>query len=238
MVEKLQIRKSDNLTSLLSFSLGSEFLEYMREWDYEGESDELIDTIDDEEKMLVSKHKANACQLHWRRHKIMDLQDDLDLFHQEYPVDDVEAFITSGLPYFSRKKLRELLNKTVPPAFVGDITELGLVENEDGPLFLWEHPEKGCEYVLGIDPKTGESETGDPAVIEVLKVPKNSPHIVQVAEWRDWVDPVVLAGKCIHLGKYYNEGMLSPEINAGGGGLTCSQRDQGTLLEHLPLAIL
>lgn len=216
----LRAKEGDSNFENIFFSF-LEFPEYTREWDYEGESDELIDTIDDEEKMLVSKHKANARQLHWRRHKIMDLQDDIDLFHQEYPVDDVEAFITSGLPYFSRKKLRELLNKTVPPAFVGDITELGLVENEDGPLFLWEYPEKGCEYVLGIDPKTGESEIGDPAVIEVLKVPKNSPHIVQVAEWRDWVDPVVLAGKCIHLGKYYNEGMLSPEINAGGGGLTC-----------------
>ncbi len=198
-----------------------EFLEYVRAWDYKGECDEFLGSLDDEEKMLMSKHKATIQQLHWRRHKIMDLEDDVDLFHQEYPVDDVEAFITSGLPYFSRKKLRELLTKTVPPAFVGDITEFGLVENENGPLFIWEKPEKDCEYVLGIDPKTGESESGAPAVIEVLQVPKNSPHIVQVAEWRDWVDPVVLAGKAIHLGRYYNEGMLSPEINAGGGGLTC-----------------
>jgi hypothetical protein len=170
---------------------------------------------------LVEKYNAQPKQLHWRRHKILDLQDDIDLFHQEFPVDDIEAFIASGLPYFSRRKIRELLNKTSPPTFVGDITEFGVVENESGPLFIWERPQEGVQYVLGVDPKTGESESGDPAVIEVLKVPTESPHIVQVAEYRDWVDPVVLAGKCVALARYYNEGMLSPEINAGGGGLTC-----------------
>jgi hypothetical protein len=37
-----------------------------------------------------------------------------------------------------------------------------------------------------------------------------------VAEWKGWCDPVVLAGKAINLGTYYNTAMLCPEINNHG----------------------
>ena len=108
-----------------------------------------------------------------------------------------------------------LLDKCVDPIMVGEITNLEFVENDEGPLQIWEKPKKGAEYMLGIDVGGGTDE-GDPSVIEVVKVPVGKPILEQVAEWRDWCDPVVLAGKAIALGNYYNAGTLAPEINNHG----------------------
>jgi hypothetical protein len=218
--EWLADKEGDSNFTPLFFSW-LEFPHYSRPWDSPDEEHELLSTLDEEEEMLLKKYKATTLQLHWRRHKILDLQGDVELFHQEYPVDDVEAFIASGICYFNRDKLRHLLNLCTPPTFVGDITPYGPVSNDDGPLFIWEPPQKGEDYVIGVDPKAGSSDSGDAAVMEVLKVPKDSPIVEQVAEWRGFVDPVVLAGKAIALARYYNDALLSPEINAGGGGLTC-----------------
>jgi hypothetical protein len=66
-----------------------DFNEYRKPEDQEGEFKEILATMDEEEKMLVQKYKVDISQLHWRRHMLQYFQDDLDLFHQEYPVDDV-----------------------------------------------------------------------------------------------------------------------------------------------------
>lgn len=195
-----------------------DFPEYARQWDYDGEEKELMATLDDEETYLLKHHNATPFQLHWRRHKIMDLQGDVELFHQEYPTTPEEAFISSGVCYFNRQKLRSLLSSTSPPIFVGDISPLGLVENSDGSLSIWRHPEKGAQYCIGIDVGGGQIE-GDPSVIEVVKVPRGSPLIEQVAEWRGWVDPVETASKAISIALYYNNALVAPEIN--NHGLTC-----------------
>jgi len=172
----------------------------------------------EEEKMLVSKHHASPEQLYFRRRKLMDFHGDLDKFHSEYPVDDIEAFVASGNPYFSRSRLRNYLTKTVDPVFVGTLDGLGLHENQDGDLLLWEHPEPGFQYCLGVDVAEGLDD-GDLSTIEVLKVPRDgSPFIAQVGEFAAHMDPVNLAALCVWLGRYYNEGMLSIELN--GPGLT------------------
>ena len=179
------------------------------------EAREIEETLDDEEQMLRSKFGATLAQLHWRRHTLMDLHGDVELFHQEYPTTDDEAFISSGRPYFSRDKIRHLQSLTKPPIFVGDVTNFGFIQNDDGPLQLWEEPTSGCYYSVGIDVGSG-TEDGDASVIEVLKAPYNSPKIVQVAEWRGWVDPVILAAKAIFLARYYNEALVCPEVNNHG----------------------
>jgi len=175
----------------------------------------FMSSLDPEEKELHKKYKATPLQLHWRRHKILDLGDDIDLFHQEYPTTPEEAFISSGQCYFNRRKVQTIIDHCVDPIWVGDIDNNSVTENEEGSLQIWEKPEKGCEYMLGID-VGGGTDDGDPSVIEVVKVPKGVPILEQVAEYRLWCDPVVLAGKAISLGQYYNEGMLCPEINNHG----------------------
>ena len=192
-----------------------EFPSYSRPFNDGCKEKTFISQLDGEEKELHHKHKASYQQLHWRRHKLLDLGNDLDLFHQEYPTTAEEAFIASGQSYFNRRKVQKLINRCVDPIKVGEVDGLGFTENDDGPLQIWEVPQRGCEYMIGVD-IGGGMEDGDPSVMEVVKVPKGQPLLEQVAEWRDWVDPVVMAGKAIALGNYYNTATLAPEINNHG----------------------
>lgn len=175
---------------------------------------ELLDTLDPEEKELLAKHKATPEQLHWRRHKLLDVGD-LNLFHQEYPTTPEEAFISSGQCYFNRDKLRHISQFTDEPIKVGDITYHGFIENPEGPLSIWKPPQPGSQYVIGIDVGSG-LETGDYSVMEVVQVPRGSPVIEQVAEWAGHLDPVMLAQRAIALARYYNEALLAPEVNNHG----------------------
>jgi hypothetical protein len=192
-----------------------QFPDYSTSFNNSDERHSFEETMDDEEREVAGKYGATLEQLHWRRNKILDLNGDIDKFHQEYPCDDIEAFISSGLSYFSRRKLREMLDKCIPPNWVGDIGALGFTENDDGPLFLWEKPKVGDEYVVSAD-VGGGVVGGDPSVIQVLRVPSKSPQIAQVAEWRDWIDPISFAGKIINMAKWYNEALVVPETNNHG----------------------
>lgn len=192
-----------------------EYTAYNKKFDDGCKEKELLGTMDAEERELHKKHKATTTQLHWRRHKILDLGNDLDLFHQEYPVTPEEAFISSGSSYFNRRKVQSIIDKCVEPLTVGDIDRGGFTENSDGSLQVWAPPEKGVEYLIGID-VGGGTDDGDPSVMEVVKVPKGAAVLEQVAEWHGWCDPVVLAGKAVSIGNYYNMATLAPEINNHG----------------------
>jgi hypothetical protein len=191
--------------------------------------------LDDEEKMHISKYGATLEQLLWRRDKIANFSSDpdvdaLDKFHQEYPVDDVEAFISAGRPYFNRARLREYMARVSEPIFVGRLSDtLGLIEDEYGELKIWEMPIEGAQYVLGVDVGEGNARSdqgvdmeyldegdGDYSVIEVLKVPSPGRPVEQVAEFVMRIDPVMLGKQLMVLGNFYNEGMLSIEVNNHG----------------------
>ena len=175
----------------------------------------FIGTMDEEEKYIQQKFKATLEQLNWRRGKILDFNDDVEKFHQEFPSDDEEAFIAKGTPYFSKRKLLELRNRCSDPKERGDISGVGFTENENGPFSIWERPVAGYEYVISADVGEGLID-GDFSTIEILKVPKGNPLIEQVAEWKGWIDPVQFGGKLVELARWYNDAMLVPEINNHG----------------------
>lgn len=55
----------------------------------------------DEEKILIKEYGATLENLNWRRWAIVNLcKKDINTFHQEYPRDDMEAFVSSGRPVF------------------------------------------------------------------------------------------------------------------------------------------
>jgi hypothetical protein len=180
---------------------------------------DFIDTMDDEEKQLQGKWKATLEQLHWRRRMITEMNatsNGEERFHQEFPTDDIEAFIASGQPYFPRKKLRAFLEKVIPPKWVGEMEGMKLVEGEGGELKVWEKPLPNETYVIAADVGEGNPANGDPSCIEVLRYPTNTPFIEQVAEWHGWVDPAAFAGKIYQLAMWYNEALVAPEVNNHG----------------------
>lgn len=207
-------RKETNFVPI--FFSWLEFASYSKPFNDGCQKKDLLGTLDPEEKMLYKKFHATTEQLHWRRHKILDLSDDLDLFHQEYPTTPDEAFISAGQSYFNRRKVTALLDLCIAPETQGEVsTGRIVVEDSEGPLQIWEHPLRDAEYMIGVD-VGGGSDDGDPSCMEVVKVPRGVPVLEQVAEWHDVCDPVVLAGRAIGLATYYNMATIAPEINNHG----------------------
>jgi hypothetical protein len=70
---------------------------------------------EEDEKELSQKYNLTNEQLNWRRHKIKELNGNIDNFNQEYPITDEEAFIVSGNPIWSPTMLKKYLLKCKPP---------------------------------------------------------------------------------------------------------------------------
>jgi len=188
--------------------------EYSIAFDDDSARKKFQKTLDDDEKDLRRRHNVTLEQLHWRRWKISELKGDTDKFRQEYPATEREAFIFSGYPIFNRKILQKLIPSD--PIWVGDLDlhSEGLHPDSEGLLKIWEYPNGDTEYVIGVDPSSGTGD--DYSCMCVLK--RTFPHglAAQVAEWHGKVDPVALGQLCVVLAKYYNNAMLSIEINNHG----------------------
>ena len=90
-----------------------------------------IKTLTEEEIYLISKYNLSPGQIQWRREKIEEMDGDIWAFKQEYPEDDTECFIQSGVrPYDSRHLMYDL-----PPE---------------------EHYIEGHRYVIGVDTSEGK----------------------------------------------------------------------------------
>ncbi|MFH2028917.1 MAG: hypothetical protein ABIJ08_07280, partial [Nanoarchaeota archaeon] len=64
-----------------------------------------IDTLTDEETSLIERFNLTEDQIRWRRWKIGEFPSE-QMFKQEYPADEFEAFITSGRPVFNSEILK------------------------------------------------------------------------------------------------------------------------------------
>lgn len=175
----------------------------------------FISDMDKEEKYLSKHFKITPEQLLWRREKISEMGDE-DLFRQEYPTTPEEAFIFKNPTIFSRAAMRRQEANIMEPIRVCDISieNQNFMDNPNGLLSVFEEPERGIEYVIGVDVASGEGE--DYSCAEVLK--RTWPHgmATQVAEWHGKVDPVYLGKLIVVLARFYNDAMLSIEINNHG----------------------
>jgi len=187
--------------------------EYSRELGKSGITEqEFIATMDDDEKALQKKHALSLEQLNWRRWAIENkCGGDKELFKQEYPSSDVEAFMVSGRPVFDMKKLTTSLyvaKKEIKRGYLikdGETVEFS--QNDKGYLKIWEYPEFGAKYCIGADIAEG-LEKGDFSTAIVLDM-----HLRQMAEWDGHIDPDLFAEELIKLGTFYNDALIAPETN-------------------------
>jgi len=125
-----------------------------------------------------------------KRHKKLVLQ--------EYPFNDIEAFISSGLGVFSSTDLA----KHIPQA---------PIQRKWQDCMIWEEPLEGFKYVVGVD--SSEGIGGDNACIQVLNAHTGN----QAAEFASPnVAPDQLATYVIDIAKWYNRAFVVPEINSSG----------------------
>jgi len=152
------------------------------------------------ESKIMQAHRLTLAQMKWRRLRAAELR---EMFAQEYPINDVEAFLTSGRPVFDNQKLSELL------VLLSDVQPLEIREN--GTLKIWKRPVRGREYVAGADTSEGISG-GDYSCMLVL----DRETCEEVAQLRALMPPPVFARKIAGLAALYNHALLGVERNNHG----------------------
>lgn len=201
---------------------------------YDDEEQELIDIFRAKGYPIASWHRKIA----WRREKKKEFRSDPKKFYQEYPKDDMEAFLASGRPVFDTKILRQMEEIALrqPDPIFGNITlnpnpnaktsEKYILEEfkrvfqdqDPTPLKIWDKPVEGGRYSIGVDVSEGKLEQAsdkkenDYSVIDVMDVRT----LKTVARWRGHIDPDLLGEVAFNIGMYYNKALIGVEVNNHG----------------------
>ena len=178
----------------------------------------------------VKKFTVDLENLNWRRQCIKtQCQNDLRKFHQEFPTNAREAFVTTGRGVFDMDVLGNLVMESqrlqrekpsegfhIP---VQSWKEKGgekyIIEAMDeGGLQVWERPVPNREYRIGADVSEGidVGRDTDWSVAVVL----SADSMDEVAMLRVKVDPDLFGWQLASLGKWYNNAKLLVERNNHG----------------------
>ena len=169
----------------------SDVAEYTSDFVSPAHRDRFLDGLHDEEIVLLEQHGLTPEQLLWRRNCIRDkCGGDEDVFRQEYPLHDQEAFLTCGRPVFSMPTLSAMYSSTTEPGLQGEVNmelfagwngkddlpaDKNLIEAVPrGRLKIWRRPAPGAHYVIGVDVAEGievgqGSREHDNSCIQVLR---------------------------------------------------------------------
>jgi hypothetical protein len=184
---------------------------------------ELELTID--EKELQKTYNLDMAQLAWRRWCIANnCGGDVEKFKQEYPINDAEAFISTGACIFDKDKVQRQLELQIKYEKRGrfiyakkirivDNIEYPTIENikwiDDprGVIKIYEKPKEGYPYVMGGDTKGLGT---DNYVVQVIDNTTGK----QVAVYcENTTDDDLYAEQMYCLGLHYNTSLIAIEAN-------------------------
>jgi len=187
----------------------------------------------------LEPYRLTDNQLGWiaikRKNSSKDLET-LKEYHQELPTTAAEAFVLEGVQVFPIDALQfaEDCIETHKPIAKGFMDNTGVFhgvsyENggrcpsrecdvdhqyDDMPLTVWEYPQPGCSYTIGVDVANGDGGQGDYSVAFVNKVSDGFGPDEHVATMRsNEIDPISFAFPTAFLGMWYNEALMSIECN-------------------------
>lgn len=196
-------------------------------------------------------HERWDWKIIWRREKKKEFLDDPKKFYQEYPKDDMEAFISSGRPRFdvsmlmkwdnyARANVSHIYGQIIPNPNPDSLERYIFEEvpqtsegTDPTPLKLWEQPLKrkpgindsfDAKYVIGVDVSEGKLNKESQRKendYSVVDVMRLD-NYKTVARWRGHIDPDQLGNVVYAIGKYYNNALVGVEVN--NHGLTTVQR--------------
>lgn len=175
-----------------------------------------------EEQRLAARFGLDDHQVAWRRAKISELKptdvknavsrNPEDLFKQEYPCDDEEAFLFSGRLVFNPDQMLRARDNCWEPRYRAELRDLGLVDKRsDGRLKVWSDPKPGKRYVIGADVAEGLAN-GDFSSADVIDVDTGK----HAATWHGHEDPDKYGLILAWLGKRYNFALVGVERNNHG----------------------
>jgi hypothetical protein len=193
--------------------------EYVKPFDSDVERELFV--FDDTEKELQELYNLTLEQLNWRRETIKTkCNGDVDIYCQEYPSSDDEAFLTSGRPVYDRMKIAKRIKYLeelylVKPPDIGYIDFVNgkykFIPDKKGTVIIYQHPKPNVPYVIGGDIAEG-LKNGDWSVSQACDNTTGE----QIAKQRMHIHPDLWALEQIKLAKYYNQALINDEINNHG----------------------
>lgn len=168
-------------------------------------------------ELALYNRGATIEQIVWRRLKISNSSE--AQFAQEFPSTPSEAFVSTGDNVFDNQKIHGRIEnnktKTIPmPETLPDV----LKPWYNRGFSLWEKPEPGIRYFIGVDSAEGLGGSSDYSVAEVI-----DRDGFQVAEFRsNKIKPFEFVDVVEKLGRWFNTGYLVVE-KASAGQTVCDR---------------
>jgi hypothetical protein len=160
----------------------------------------LSSPLTPEEQALQAQYNLTLEQIQWRREKIEEFNDSVDLFNQEYPTTIEDAFLQSGGSMFP----------TVT-SFPSEQWQTSLVPRVGLCSLLSTHPQRDCHYVFGVDVAGGTKR--DNSTIQGLCLETNEQVLAYAT---NTLAPPSFASVLLELGRMYNNAFLVVESNQHG----------------------
>lgn len=149
---------------------------------------------------------------------------------EEMPSTALESFQATGRSYFDLRKVTadQTFITNAQIAFKGYAYTLGKLFTSmkvqevsslsDVQLRVWEEPQPGAKYVIGVDVSYGETAHADNQCISVWRC--FADKLVQVAEYATpWPEARQLAWPLAHLAGCYRDCLINLEITGPGGSV-------------------
>lgn len=211
-------------------------------------------TAEEQEKLALVKQlygvDVSMEQLAWYRHERSPKDDGTsgepellgnEVFRQELPWDEEEAFITSGVNFFSAKRITDNYKWALKQKymgfryFVGEEFSAMVIEParsaSASQLRMWEEPDPNGVYVIGADPAYGSSDKADFYCIQVCRC--YSDGLDQVAEFAARsIETYQFAWILAHLCGLYKNARLLLEITGPGTAVLTELRNLQLRLQN------
>lgn len=168
----------------------------------------------DKEQQQLHDMGCSLNMLMWREYTLQDKEK--NVFYQEYPAHDIQAFISTGLSVFDQTKILEQMNHVLPPLsklqLKGELPD-SLMQYVGRGLEIYHFPKRGKRYFGGLDISSGSGL--DYSTLTLIDDAGE-----QVASFNRNDVPVYRFHHIVReLGKYFNYAFLVIERNGFGTSL-------------------
>ncbi len=166
-----------------------------------------------EELELKKRYNLTDRKLQWRRYAIVNKCDNnIENFHQEYPSNEVECFVSSGNSPFDVEKLMKLKENAPKPIakYKCNLTTQQFFSDKDGSFWVWKEP-MSKRYLVSADVAEG-LELGDYSSADVIDLLTGE----QVAHWHGHIAADMFGILLVSIAMRYNDAMIVPERNNMG----------------------
>jgi hypothetical protein len=193
----------------------------------------IMDEIQSIEPRLAEKNryfKLSAEQCHWAYWQyVYRCSAEFDYFSREFPYDEEEAWASEGSSFFGDNEITKMQPDrnykiySFKDRFLNSVftkfEELSMpkkIEDDGGALHLkvWAVPVPNRPYVIGADVSLGE-EGGTFSAGYVIDMETRE----MMLAYHGRIRPDEHACLLVSLGTIYNNAILGPEVNPGGGGM-------------------